>query len=1123
MRRHPSRNAAAPDKFRGARGVLLVLFGTPMEGQHRRSLVYTTKLTLGDSTTKPSHRWPVSSDPSAVTPATARSSRGGGVERLHEVVDHLVPGHPHHARGGERPAYLHTSHEVVEEVDQGRNEEEEEEDEEEDEEEGEGEEEEERSVRNFSPQKEGYQNPLFLSHLVSKCGLGTARNLLRGMGMDEEQINLDLQPYLPIASSLAPTLPRPMVGVLPTSIETVTSFDRESFRKLKTQLEAARSHGLLYNRQSHIAIDVRRRVTFFTFALSSDPIYSNDDVTSILYWVRRQQVGATTEKTTSVATGKDPSWKGGPYAKKQRNDRVNHPRGNTFMMLPHSTTLRRPILPCVVFVPDRPEVRVQGQAFIDTGSEPRNYIDPALAGELEQQGALLVAHTCEVCSPLSEVCSSCSGELKLRVTFKYKKQQFTTTEILVSVLRTGHDLVIGSDTIQSYDLTATFHELFRKEEIIPFEMGISSNGEIHDDTRHGESDSESKENLLLLSPLPERSKTWVNIDGTWVLKDRVRVDKPKGRRVLDADKSIKPFLPQSTQRLRSWLLILNSHQIATMEDEEEVNSMLPDASLAFPEKRKGTYFPLPSVEMPTLPSTPFHNKIKDLRNEFKDVFSAEVKPEAARLQHLTLEVDKKLWEVKGNRAQPRPQSTEKMLEMVRQVNRMLELDVIQRTSDVAAWSQVLLVPKPGGKWRFCIDFRNLNTVLVRKNWPIPNIKRMLHRLGQKKAKYYAIMDLTSGFHQCMIAEDSRKYTAFVTDIGTFRWKRVPMGISTAPAYFQQAIADTVMADLRQTCMEMYIDDMLIYGDTEEDFLENLRKVFERLQLYNITVNPAKCKLGLTEVDFVGHVVSSRGISMQQGKRKKIVEFPKPMTVKELRSFLGMANYFRSHVKNHSIEVRPLQNLILGKKGKRDAIAWTKEAEEAFSRVKDLIRDCPQLYYIDCEKGDLILETDASDYGIGAYLYQKDTDGKHLPVAFMSKALTAVERRWSTIEKEQYAIFRAFKEFEYLVRGHRLVVRTDHKNLTMAKDTHGKVARWKMALDTFDYRIEYVKGSENAVADNLSRILPEGAGETAQLRLMFSEENIPQDKADIIRRFHGPDFGHFGEAKTRELIVKGFKE
>jgi hypothetical protein len=177
-------------------------------------------------------------------------------------------------------------------------------------------------------------------------------------------------------------------------------------------------------------------------------------------------------------------------------------------------------------------------------------------------------------------------------------------------------------------------------------------------------------------------------------------------------------------------------------------------------------------------------------------------------------------------------------------------------------------------------------------------------------------------------------------------------------------------------------------------------------------------------------------------------------------------------------------------------------------------NCPKRYFIDPELGPVFMETDASDYAIGSYVYQKDTEAKHLPIAFGSHTLNDVQRRWATNEKEQYAIFRGFIDNEHLLRGHPIVVRTDHKNLLMSKDTHGKIARWKMAIDSFDYRIEYVKGKENAVADCLSRL-----AETTFLGALRQRGILSEEARRKISQYHNEYTGHRGAERTLELLIQ----
>ncbi len=744
-----------------------------------------------------------------------------------------------------------------------------------------------------------------------------------------------------------------------------------------------------------------------------------------------------------------------------------------------------PVLPCTVCVGDRCK-EISTEAFLDSGSTGRNYIDWSLAEDLRAQGAVL--HTCDsiVCSPVKNTCDTCKGKLTFNVTFSYKGKRFRLRDFTAYVIDLPWGLIVGFPTVRKHDLTSQFREIFAASHVQHLEC-------------------------LADDPI-------VSAGHGRPSKEEVKPSSSEDRRVT----------PRTITSLGEWLNILSEtaqhSEHVTSEEEAEVNDMLPDVTELLPSSVKGRgEHDEDSILPAVIGDLPCRDRIKNLLEKYKSCFSREVKREPAKLHSLTLEVDTSSWEVKGNRAQPRPQSVEKTLEIVKQVNKMLDLDIIER-SDATEWSQVLLVPKPGSAWRFCVDFRNLNSSLMKKGWPIPNIKRMLHRVGQKRPGYFGIMDATSGFFQCLLHPASRKYTAFITDIGVFQWKRVPMGIATAPSYFQRAIAGTVMAGLMYDCMEMYIDDMLIYGRTEEEFLVNLEKVLKRLKEFNITVNPDKCKLGLTEVEFVGHVINRDGSYMSEKKKGKIVNFPTPTDVKQLRSFLGMANYFREHIKNHSIEVQPLYDLLKGK-GKRGPFSWTTEGEKAFVKIKELISGSPTLFFVDVEFGGLYLETDASDYGIGAYLYQKDREGNHRPIAFMSKALNPTERRWSTVEKEQYAIFRAFKEFEHLVRGFPLIVRTDHKNLVNIKDTHGKIARWRMALDTFQYRIEYVEGKDNAVADNLSRCMeepqPELSSENLLLGLGGGEEITEEQMKSRLSACHNPVVGHRGVDATIEYYKQNY--
>jgi hypothetical protein len=313
-------------------------------------------------------------------------------------------------------------------------------------------------------------------------------------------------------------------------------------------------------------------------------------------------------------------------------------------------------------------------------------------------------------------------------------------------------------------------------------------------------------------------------------------------------------------------------------------------------------------------------------------FSTTVSKEPAKLPPFEPQIDIVKWENSRNRQAPRIQSAEKQQEIIKQVNQMLEFNVIRPAPHATHYSQVLLTPKPNNKWRFCIDFRALNECMTSMGFPIPNIKSMFLRLGTKKAKYFAVCDLTSGYHQTSISASVRACFAFICCAGTFEWLRLPMGPKAAGSYFQNVMATIVLAGILYFICELYMDDIIIHGTTFEEFLTNLATVLERFKKYNITLNPTKSRLGYSEVQYVGHTINEHGLTMSREKREVVKIFPKPTTMKGLKSFLGLANYFRDHVRNHSIIVHSLHEMLRGYE-RHKKIIWTTQSESDFELSK----------------------------------------------------------------------------------------------------------------------------------------------------------------------------------------------
>jgi hypothetical protein len=372
--------------------------------------------------------------------------------------------------------------------------------------------------------------------------------------------------------------------------------------------------------------------------------------------------------------------------------------------------------------------------------------------------------------------------------------------------------------------------------------------------------------------------------------------------------------------------------------------------------------------------------------------------------------------------------------MKKKVEEMLKMGVIKQSQQYYH-SQVLLTPKPDGSWRFCVDYRYLNSIMEKMGWPLPNIREITSRIGQSSPVWFGKMDLVKGYYQGSMAQSSSWLTAFITPFGTFEWNRIAMGLSVAPSWFQQQIQEEVLGGLVGTTVEHYIDDLLVYDQTEEGFLEKLKTLFERLQEKNIYLNPSKCAFGLKKIQFLGYEYEEGQWSMP--------EYPKPRLAGQLKSFLGITSYFHEFIKNHASIQTPLEKMISGyKKAKsKEVLVWTPEAEEAFLKIRDAINKCPKLHYID-EGKQLILQSDASNYGIGAILFQKGRNDSILPVAFYSTTLSSHVLYWAVNEKEAYAIIAAVKHWESLLSGRRFLIETDHRNLIyISQSCSPKVIRW----------------------------------------------------------------------------------
>ena len=430
----------------------------------------------------------------------------------------------------------------------------------------------------------------------------------------------------------------------------------------------------------------------------------------------------------------------------------------------------------------------------------------------------------------------------------------------------------------------------------------------------------------------------------------------------------------------------------------------------------------------------------------------------------------------------------------KELMRLVQIGVLERVQESEWGTPVFIIPKKEGTVRFLTDFRKVNGLIIRKPFPIPRIADTLQQL--EGFNFATALDLNMGYYTIPLAECSRDVTTIVTEFGKFRYTCLPMGMVISGDVFQAKIYDLI-GDIKG--VRTYIDDILCIGKNSfAQHLTQLEEIFRRFQKAGLKVNAPKCSFGLKEIPYLGYIISRDGVKPDPKKVQGILDLKRPSTAKEMKSLIGMIQFYRDMWQRRSHILSPLIDAAAGKKSK-SSIIWTKEMDEAFIKVKQMIAEEVFLTYPDWTQ-PFVVHTDASDKQLGAVISQNSK-----PIAFFSRRLSKSQRNYVTTEKELLSIVECLNQFRNILLGYEIHIYSDHKNLvyeaTLSESQ--RVMRWRLLLEEFGPHIHHIAGVNNIVADTLSRVESSNVEEdevntsaSNMLQELYSAKRIRSIQADF---------------------------
>nr|CAD39981.1 OSJNBa0032B23.3 [Oryza sativa Japonica Group] len=533
---------------------------------------------------------------------------------------------------------------------------------------------------------------------------------------------------------------------------------------------------------------------------------------------------------------------------------------------------------------------------------------------------------------------------------------------------------------------------------------------------------------------------WLNSSG----KEHTRSEHLIAANELEKHKK-KPT--NSVQNNKNEIKLKGSCFIATKSDLDEVDT---DTVVCYALVCKETLFPIEDTPISLPPP------VTNLLQEYADIFPKEVPPGLPPIRGIEHQIDLIPGASLPNRA-PYRTNPEETKEIQRQMQELLDKGYVRESLSPCS-VPVLLVPKKDGSWRMCVDCRAINNITIRYRHPIPRLDDMLDELSGSLVFYK--IDLRSGYHQIRMKLGDEWKTAFKTKFGLYEWLVMPFGLTNAPSTFMRLMNEVLRAFIGRFVV-VYFDDILIYSRSIEDHHGHLRAVFDALRDARLFGNLEKCTFCTDRVSFLGYVVTPQGIEVDQAKVEAIHSWPVPTTITQVRSFLGLAGFYRRFVKDFSTIAAPLHELT-----KRNVtFTWAAAQRNAFDTLKDKLTHAPLLQLPDFNK-TLELECDASGIGLGGVLLQ---EGK--PVAYFSEKLSGPSLNYSTYDKELFALVRTLETWQHYLWPKEFVIHSDHESLKHIRSQaklNRRHAKWVEFIESFPYVIKHKKGKENVIADALSR-------------------------------------------------------